>query len=256
VQALYLGFPGSLGSPRVDYAIVDGVVAPDSTGWTETLARLPATYYLYDFRATVPDLALARGDYGLPEPAFVYCAFHKAEKINPHLFACWMEILRGAPGSVLWLLALSDAAQANLRRAAAARGIDPSRLVFAPFESRERYLARGRLGDLLLDAWPHSAMTTACDALGAGLPLLSLRGTTMAGRAAESLLRAAGLPELVAGNEEAYVATALRLAHDGTRALKERLASARHSAPLFDTPARVRELEACFEAMAGGNGAC
>jgi protein O-GlcNAc transferase len=256
IQALYLGFPGSLGSKRVDFAIVDGVVAPDADGWSETLLRLPNTYYLYDFRSDTPELPLSRRDYGLAEDAFVYCAFHKAEKISPDVFAIWMRILRRASGSVLWLAALADAAQANLRREAAKHRVDASRLVFAPLEPRPRYLARHRLADLFLDARYHSAMTTACDALGAGLPLLSLRGTTMAGRAAESLLRAAGLPELVAGNEEAYVATALRLAHDGTRALKERLASARHSAPLFDTPARVRELEACFEAMAGGNGAC
>jgi protein O-GlcNAc transferase len=251
VQALYLGFPASLGSKRLDYAIVDAVVAPDADGWSETLVRLPSTYYLYDFRAHAAQPPLSRRDYGLPEDAFVYCAFHKAEKISPDVFTRWMEILRAARGAVLWLGALPDGAQANLRREAAKHGVEASRLVFAPLEPRPRYIARHRLADLFLDARYHSAMTTACDALAAGLPLLGVRGTTMAGRAAESLLRAAGLPDLVAADEDSYVAMALRLATDRTAlpALKERLAHDRHRAPLFDTPARVRDLEACFEAM-------
>lgn len=251
IQALYLGFPGSLGSKRIDYAIVDTIVAPDAEGWSETLVRMPGTYYLYDFRTDTPDAAVSRRDYGLPEGAFVYCAFHKAEKISPELFACWMEILRRAADAVLWLGALSPIAQANLRREAAKHGLEAARLVFAPLEPRPRYLARHRLADLFLDARHHGAMTTACDSLGAGLPMLSLRGTTMAARAAESLLRAAGLPELVAHDEASYVSAAVAAATDGAalRTWRERLAAHRYSAALFDTPARVRELEACFEEM-------
>lgn len=91
-------------------------------------------------------------------------------------------------------------------------------------------------------------MTTACDALGAGLPMLTMRGSTiMASRAGESLLRAAGLPQLVAADREAYVDIALR--HDMLRRSRETLAANRSSAALFDTAGRVRELEACFERM-------
>jgi predicted O-linked N-acetylglucosamine transferase (SPINDLY family) len=251
LQVLYLGFAASTGSRRVDYAILDSIVGSQAAEWSEALVHLPDTYYLYDFRSATPEMLLARRDYGLPQNAFVYCAFHKPEKITPDAFALWMQILAATPDSVLWLLALPPAALASLRSLAAASGIDGSRLVAAPFESRERYLARQRLGDLFLDTVHHSAMTTACDALGAGLPLLTLNGSTMASRAGESILRAAGLDDLVAADSAAYVRTAIRLAFDrvALRALADRLRNNRGSAPLFDTAGRVHALGQAFVEM-------
>jgi len=251
VQVVYLGFAASLGSRRVDYALVDEIVGANQAEWSEARVYLPETYYLYDFREAPPGVSLGRSDYGLPEGAFVYCAFHKAEKITPDAFALWLEILRATNGSVLWLLSLQPAALANLRSVAAARGIDGSRLIAAPFDSRERYLARQRLGDLFLDTLHHSAMTTACDALGAGLPLLTLRGTTMASRAGESIVRAARMEELVAADTRDYARIAVRLAADpaGLRALGDRLLDNRASAPLFDTAGRVRAIGRAFEEM-------
>jgi protein O-GlcNAc transferase len=257
LQALYLAFAGSLGSRRVDYAIVDHIVAPSSPAdeWSEALVYLPDTYYLYDFRTATAEIPVSRRTYGLPDDAFVYCAFHKPEKITPDSFDLWMRILGRVPGSILWFLALSPPAAANLRAAARARGIDPARLHFAPFDSRERYLARQRLGDLMLDAVDHNAMTTACDALGAGLPVLTLRGSSMASRAGQSLLQSAGLPELVAADRTSFEEHAVHLAlkPEALRALKVRLEDRRRNcAPLFNTAARVRQLEQAFQRMYAG----
>jgi predicted O-linked N-acetylglucosamine transferase (SPINDLY family) len=253
LQVNYLGFSCSLASRRVDYAIVDHVVGDDDAEWTEARAFLPDTHFLYDFRACTPEVELARREYGLPDQAFIYCAFHRAEKISPDAFKLWMEILSKVPRSILWFRALPESAARNLRAHAAAHGIDPARLAFAPFEASHnpRYLARHRLGDLMLDSLHHNAMTTACDALGSGLPLLTMRGSAMAARASESMLRAAGLPELVAADRDAYVRTAVRLGSQpgATRELKRRLSASRSSAPLFDTVARVRALETAFRKM-------
>ena len=94
-------------------------------------------------------------------------------------------------------------------------------------------------------------MTTACDALGAGLPVLTLKGTTFASRAGESLLRAAGLPEQVAADSDAFVKAAVALGNEPAALgrLKARLRANRSSAPLFDTAGRVRQLEAAFSEM-------
>lgn len=246
VQCSYLGFPGSLGSTRVDYAITDAIVGCDAREWKEELVELPDTYYLYDFRRTVPEIPVTRSEYGLPESAFVFCAFHKPEKISPDTFLLWTRILRLVPSSVLWLPALPEAARRNLLREAANHGIAPTRMIFAPFDSRDRYLARQGLGDLLLDAIHHSAMTTACDALAAGLPVLTIRGDAVASRAGESLVRAAGLPELVCRDRETFVAQAVALASDRSRLLAYRERLLRRAAPLFDTPGRVRALEVAF----------
>jgi len=251
LQASYLAFSGSLASRRIDYAIVDRVVGSNDAEWTEARISLPGTYYLYDFRAQAPKLTLSRREYGLPDDAFVYCAFHKAEKITPDVFNMWAEILSRVPRSVLWFRALPEAASRSLRAQAARRGIDPARLAFAPFEPSHdvRYLARHRLGDLMLDSLHHNAMTSACDALYAGLPVLTLRGSALASRTGESLLRAAGLPELVAQDKEAYVALSVQLASDRERLNSYRRTLNARTGPLFDTAGRVRELEDAFLEM-------
>ena len=253
LQVNYLGFSSSLGSRRVDYAIVDQIVGKDETAWTEARVFLPDTHFLYDFRAPDVTASPTRRDYGLPDDAFVFCAFHGAEKISPDVFELWMQILGQTPRSILWFRALSEVASRNLRAHAAKRGVDPTRLAFAPFEPSydPRYLARHRLGDLMLDALHHNAMTSACDALGAGLPLLTVQGRAMASRAGESFLLAAGLPELVARDQHEYVRTAVHLATNPQtlRMLRERLAANRRSAPLFNTAGRIRALEAAFQGM-------
>ena len=253
VQAAYMGFLGSLGSTRVDFAIVDEVIAPTTAEWAESLIRLPHTFFLYDFRKPPEKTRVTRREYGLPDDAFVYCAFHQDSKITPDTFALWTQVLRAVPRAVLWVGALPEPGPANLKRAAAAQQVDPGRLVFAPFEPRTggRYFGRQDLGDVLLDALHHNAVTSACDALAAGLPLVTVRGEAPAARAAESMVRAAGLPELVAADRTAFVELAIGLGTqpDSLRRVREKLAANRGSAPLFDTPARVHELESAFRRM-------
>ncbi|MEO8717458.1 MAG: tetratricopeptide repeat protein [Burkholderiales bacterium] len=251
VQTLYEGFAGSLGSSRVDYVFIDPVVASSPAEWSETPIYLPHTYYLYDFRLPLPATHVSRRDYGLPEDAFVYCAFHKPEKISPDSFMLWTRVLREVANSVLWLQALPATAQRNLQREAAAQGVEPARLIFAPFEPRHdpRYLARHRLGDLMLDALHHNAVATASDALASALPVLTLQGSAMASRSGASLLHAAGLPELVTQDQDAYVALAVQLASDRERLRRYRRTLEARTGPLFDTESRVREIEAALMQM-------
>ena len=159
-----------------------------------------------------------------------------------------MRLLRAVNGSVLWLLVDNATAQNNLRQEAAARGVDPARLVFGAQLSLEEHLARHRLADLFLDTLPYNVHTTASDALWAGLPLVTCRGETFAGRVAASLLHAIGLPELVAGSLDEYEALALQLATDASRlqSIRRKLAQNRLGYPLFDTDRFRRHIEAAY----------
>ena len=188
---------------------------------------------------------------GLPEHGFVFCSFNNNYKITPAVFDVWMRLLRQVEGSVLWLLEGNAAAPRNLRREAAARGIAPERLVFAPRMKHEDHLARHRLADLFLDTLPYNAHTTASDALWAGLPVLTCLGTTFAGRVAASLLQAVGLPELITRSLGDYESLALQLANDATMlaAIKQKLARNRETFPLFDTDRFRRHIEAAYVAM-------
>jgi protein O-GlcNAc transferase len=181
----------------------------------------------------------------------VFCCFNNNWKITPEVFGVWMRLLQQVDGSVLWLLEDNAAAARNLRAEAGQRGVEAERLVFAPRMPLAEHLARHRLADLFLDTRPCNAHTTASDALWAGLPVVTCPGETFASRVAASVLKAVGMPELVAESLQAYEALALRLATNAPElaALRRRLTGNRLAHPLFDTALFTRNIEAAYAAM-------
>ncbi|MFP5512349.1 MAG: tetratricopeptide repeat protein [Alphaproteobacteria bacterium] len=252
VQVQWLGYPGTMGSPAIDYVVADPVVAPadQQPFYSERIVHLPDSYQPNDRKRVIGPVP-SRADCGLPADGVVFCAFNAPYKIGPELFGRWCRLLQRVPGSVLWLLEGPAEVAINLRRAAAVWGIAAHRLVFAPRLSGPAHLARHRLADLFLDSSPVGAHTTASDALWAGLPVLTVPGRSFAGRVAASLLRAVGLPELAVPDWDAYEATARRLAESRAElaALKQRLKMAGATAPLFDTDRFARSIEAAYLAM-------
>jgi predicted O-linked N-acetylglucosamine transferase (SPINDLY family)/SAM-dependent methyltransferase len=253
IQVNYLGYPGTLGADFIDYIIADAVVAPMSAqqNYSERIVHLPHSYQPNDRQREISDEPVTRSEFGLPEDAFVFCSFNNSYKLNATMFDIWMPLLQKVPGSVLWLLVPNETCADNLRREAAARGVDPSRLVFAARASIAKHLARHRLADLFLDALPCNAHTTTSDALWAGLPVLTCLGETFAGRVAGSLLTAMDLPELITTNLKAYAALALELAQDKAKlgTIRQKLMRNRETAPLFDSTRYTRNLERAFQTM-------
>ncbi len=251
VQASHLGYPGTLGAPWMDYVIADAVVLPfsEQPHWSEQIVHLPHSYQPNDRLRPVPPDQVSRAAHGLPESGFVFACFNHNYKITPDVFAVWMNLLRAVPGSMLWLYGGGHPlAPGNLREAARAAGVDPSRLIFAEPATLEAHIARHRCADLFLDTAPYGAHTTCADSLWAGLPVLTCQGRGFASRVAASLLHAVGLPELVTRSYDDYTALALALAREPERLapFRARLEAARESAPLFDATLFARGLdEAC-----------
>ncbi|MES2471263.1 MAG: tetratricopeptide repeat protein [Pseudomonadota bacterium] len=252
VQVNYLGYPATSGSACMDYILADAVVAPfaDQPVYSEAIVHLRGSYFVLDSDRVLP-APLARQDAGLPETGIVFCCFNQNWKITAPLFEAWMRLLREVPGSVLWLRDAGDAVRANLRREAQAREIDPDRLIFAGSVGFEQHMARLQLADIFLDTLPYGAHATASDALWAGVPVVTRKGETFAGRVGTSLLLAAGLPELVTGSLAEYEALALKLAQDpvALAALRERLTRIKAKAPLFDTDRSRQNIEAAYRQM-------
>jgi predicted O-linked N-acetylglucosamine transferase (SPINDLY family) len=252
VQVSWLGFPMTTGAPFIDYLVADPVLiaADERRHYSERVAWMPRCYQPNDRRRAIGP-ATRREAHDLPEDAFVFCSFNAGYKITPSVFAAWMRILAAAPGSVLWLLEGEPGMRPALEAAARAAGLADGRLIFAPQLPQAEHLERLSHADLFLDSWPCGAHTTASDALVAGLPLLTLRGETFAGRVAASLLLASGLSDLVAGSVAAYEATAVALATDPARqaAMRDAVRAARASSPAFDTPAQAAALEALYTQM-------
>jgi len=252
VIASWLGYVGSLGEPRLaDYIIGDAVATPPERAcdFSESLALMSHCFQPNQALTALP--VPDRRAEGLPDDAFVFCSFNQCFKLTPTLWDDWCRILSSAKGSVLWLAPMNPVACDNLRREASRRGVAPDRLVFAKWRSLPEHQARVALADLSLDTWPYNSGTTASDVLRVGVPLLTVRGDTLAGCMGASLLHSLGLDELIAKDRAAYIDLAVALAADKARlhALRITLASRLRDSPLFDPRRFARDLERLFEAM-------
>jgi predicted O-linked N-acetylglucosamine transferase (SPINDLY family) len=253
IQVNYLGFPGTMGAPYMDYILADRWIIPEDQQqyYEEKIVYLLDTYQSNDRMKAIGETVPSRAEYGLPEKGFVFCSFNNAYKITPEMFSVWMRLLAKTEGSVLWLLEVDSGIKRNLRNEAVARGVSPDRILFAPFIKLKDHLARGRLADLFLDTLPVNAHTTASDALWMGVPVLTCLGATFAGRVAASLLSAVGLPEMITYSLADYEALALKLARDPAlmAGVRAKLARNRDTTPLFDTPNLTRHIEAAYKTM-------
>jgi protein O-GlcNAc transferase len=253
IQVHYMGYPATMGAPYIDYIIADRRVLPDAhrQHYAEKIVHLPDCYLVNDRTRRIAETVPPRPALGLPETGFVFCCFNNDYKITPAVFDIWMRLLRRVEGSVLWLRDTHEAAARNLRREAAMRAVDPERLIFAPHIALDDHLARQRRADLFLDTLPYNAHATACDALWAGLPVLTCLGESFAGRVAASLNETVGLPDLVTHTLGEYESLAFALADDKARldAVKATLARNRDTYPLFDTDRFRRHIESAYETM-------
>lgn len=252
VQVNYIGFPGTLGADYIDYIVTDSIVTPPGAErWlTEQPVYLPHSYLVTDPDPHVASPAPSRSECGLPQRGFVFCCFNNSYKIEPTMFAVWLRLLQAVPHSVLWLLKSSDTAAVSLRRAVQDAGLDPRRLVFADRVPKDVHLARHVHADLFLDTRYCNAHTTAVDALIMEVPMVTCPGETFASRVGASVAAAAGQPQLIAPNLDAYERIALALATSPERLAqaKAALRSARER-PLFDALAYARHLEQAYTRM-------
>lgn len=253
LQVAYLGYPGSAANPDIDYIVSDRFVTPDSSTpfYPEAFCRLPYSYQCNDRKRSAAAQPASRSAYGLPADKVVFGAFNQSYKIDRTSFSVWLRVLAEVPGSVLWLLGQCDEAIANLTRYAQQAGIDPQRLLFAPFAAPQEHLARLQLADAVLDTLICNGHTTTSDALWASVPVLTARGKHFSSRVSESLLNAMQLPELVGEDFDDMVRIARRIGTDPAyrSALREKVAAHRLTTPLFDTLRFTRDFETGIELM-------
>lgn len=253
IQVNYLGFPGSMGSTYIDYIIADKVIIPEELKrhYSEAVVRLPYCYQTNDNKRLIASSVPSRQSQGLPEHGRVLCSFNNNYKITPMVFDVWMRVLNRFPDCVLWLLQDNPRAVENLKLEAGRRGIDPSRLVFAPRMRNDEHLSRHQLADLFMDTFPCNAHTTASDALWAGLPIVTCAGETFASRVAASLLTTMDLPDCVTYDLISYEQKIVALLEQpqSLQVLRERVALARAQSPLFDTNSIARQLEEAYKLM-------
>lgn len=252
VQVNFLGYPGSTGADYLDYIVGDPLVTPVELAghYSEKLAQLPLCFQPNGRWRPLPQ-PMTRTEAGLPDDAFVMCAFNHTYKILPEAFDAWCAAMREIPHAVLWLKETNGQLRHNVLAEAAQRGIAPERIVFAQNVAFDTHFSRLALADVFVDTWPYNAHTTASDALWAGVPVVTLYQNSFASRVAASVLNAAGVAELAAEDAAQYERIIVTLAHDPAllQTYRQHLVTQRMSLPLFDSARYVGELEALFARM-------
>ena len=253
IQVNWLGYPGTMGTPYHHYIIADEAIIPPGTElyYSEKVLRLPC-YQPNDRKRVIASQTPSRAEAGLPEDAFVYCCFNGTHKITRFNFLRWLDILKRVPNGVLWLLDGAEETKKRLHDFAEANGVAGERIVFAPKKANPDHLARYRLADVFLDTTPYGAHTTASDALWMGIPVLTVPGLCFASRVCGSLVKAAGLPDLVCTSMSDYVERAVALAGNPAHlaVLKRRMMLSRDNCTLFNTDLLARNLEELYFKMA------
>ena len=235
-----------MGATHIDYIVADKHLIPleNQKNFTEKI-YFPHTYMPTDNTREISRKYLTKKEFDLPEDSFVFCCFNNHYKITYDVFDIWMKLLNKVEKSVIWLSKSNHLSEANLKKEAIKRNIDPSRLIFAERVPIKDHLARYQFADIFIDTFNYNAHTTACEALWGGLPVITKIGKGFPARVASSILNAINLPELITKSKKEYEDLVFELANNPKKLsiLKQKLQANRSSQPLFNTEQYTKYLE-------------
>ncbi len=248
VQLSWLAYPGGMGMDAIDYRITDPWLDPedaDLSGYREKSIRLGKTWVCFDPLAELPPVS-PRG-----RGPICFGSINNPCKINERSLGLWANVMRAVDDSRLLLQSLSLMQRRRIVEFMESRGISSDRLQFAPRCTREEYRKLYHRIDICLDPLPYNGITTTCDALWMGVPVVTRTGSTAAGRAGASILGNVGLDELIGRSDEAFIAAAVSLAGDASRLaeLRQSLRERIRRSPLSDNTSFAREMETAYSRM-------
>lgn len=201
---LGLAFPGTMGTPAIDFLISDEIATPPhmSNFFSERLVFMPTSYFVADYPhlwGNILGNSLTRKDYFGKYPniraeeledKILLANFSQLNRIDRETFHMWLRILLRVPHAVLWLLRHPPLGETNLRAEARSLGIPDAQLIFTDPTHKAVHLQRCSLADLILDTPVRNGHTVTADVLWMGVPLVTIAGDKLANRAATSLLTA------------------------------------------------------------------
>jgi predicted O-linked N-acetylglucosamine transferase (SPINDLY family) len=253
VQVSYCGYPNTTGVSAIDYRLTDAICDPpgEPRRHSEELLRLPGGFSCFAPPMNSPPVAaeppvIARG-------TITFGSMHGLAKLNDGVLDLWAELLRAQPTARLLVCRheLAGRVKQRLLDRFAARGIGGDRLEIRGNLRGGQWLPVYDEIDILLDVFPWSGHTTACESLWMGVPVVTLAGRTHAGRMVASVLTSSGLPQWIGTSPQAYIRIAGQMAGDieGLRELRRTLRQRFAASRAMDGRAFANELEEAYRLM-------
>jgi predicted O-linked N-acetylglucosamine transferase (SPINDLY family) len=252
IQAHWLGFCNSTGLDAMDYRLSDDIADPPGIAddaSSEEIVRLPEGFFTFLAPEESPPVRPAPS---LRNGFITFGCFNNHLKINTGVIDLWAKLMNELPDSRL-VLRYGGYKSPHLRRSIIGRfeerGISGRRIRLLESTPAifQHYDLHGQV-DIALDPFPYNGMTTSCDAVWMGVPLVTLRGGPHRSRVGACILTRIGHPEWIAETEEEYVDIAKNLAADPEQLSEIRpgIREAMRESPLMDGPRLARHLEGAY----------
>lgn len=243
LQVTWLAYPGTTGVDCIDFRLGDPHLDPPGTDelYSERTVRLPETFWCYD-----PSIELPVSELPAKERGFLtFGSLNNFCKTNEVTFALWARVLRAFPTSHLLLVAPPGSARKRTCAFFEREGVDSGRIEFVDVQPRVDYLKTYWRIDIALDTLPYNGQTTSLDALWMGVPVLTLVGDTVAGRAGLSQAKNLEMDELCAASPDEFCARAVALGSDLDRltSLRTTLRARLERSPLMNAPRFTKHFE-------------
>ncbi|MGD0768693.1 MAG: tetratricopeptide repeat protein [Tepidisphaeraceae bacterium] len=249
VQVTFAGYPGGTGLSTIDYRLSDPYLDPpgmDESVYSERTIRLPDSFWCFD---PLENRDIPVNSLPALETGFVtFGCLNTFCKVNDGVLALWAQVLLQVENSRLLLLVPHGSHRERTLERLSQEGIEPGRVEFIPRKSRQGYLQLYHGIDLSLDSFPYNGHSTSLDSYWMGVPVITLVGKTVVGRAGLSQLTNLGLTELIAHTPEQYVRIAMELAKDLPKLgeLRSTLRRRMEQSPLMNAPRFARNIEAAY----------
>ena len=217
IQCVLVGHGTTSGLPTIDYYISGDFESPNANShYREKLVRLPnlgAAQFPPPFSERIP---VTRKDWKIPEDAVVFVSCANGIKHGESRDTLLVEILKRIPNACILLKPchstnFNDQLGERIRKAAKNAGVENQLFIVPPLGRVDALLA---IADIQLDTYPYGGWTTSLEGLYMGLPMVTQEGDMARSRWGSHMLRALGIQEGIALNEEEYVEWAVRLAHN------------------------------------------
>jgi predicted O-linked N-acetylglucosamine transferase (SPINDLY family) len=235
----------------IDYRLTDPHLDPPGLldgYYSEQSVRLPDSFWCYD--------PLADGPVVGPLPALntgcvTFGCLNNFCKVNSGVLEVWARVLSAVERSRLLLLAPEGSARDDVQHRLGECGVSADRVTFVSRQPRAKYLELYQQIDIGLDTWPYNGHTTSLDAFWMGVPVVTLVGQTVVGRAGLCQLENLGLSQLVARCPDEFVTICVRLASERSALanLRQLLRGRLTESPLMNSARFTRHLEQAYRTM-------
>ncbi len=254
VQITWLGYNFTTGLDAIDYRMSDCWLTPAGgrERFCEEVYNLSRCSVVYRPPEKTPEPT---------EPVFekngyiTFGSFNSLSKVSNPAIELWARVLNEIPGSKLVLKARQSrdsGSRERILRVFGEHGISAERVIFKGYASTTfQHLATYNEIDIALDTFPYNGVTTTCEALWMGVPVITLSGNHTVSRWGLSLLAAVGLEELASKSKNEYIAIIKSLAysHQRLKTLKTGMRDRLISSPLCHAKGFAEAVEEAIGTM-------